>query len=459
MTARAGAILLALLLLAGAPASAQIGTVFNRPGSGARAAGMANAFIAVSDDGTAASWNPAGLGQLRKPELSVVSSTIGRSIDANGFRTLDDRAAFTNAHSSYQSTYLDFASLAVPVTLFKKPVTFQGSWRRLYTLDYREVLSVTRVPVAADGPPPLRADINDELVGSVNVFSFAGAVKLTSRLSLGGTYNHWQGDWAENQAFSQTPLPVPTGPSAFRTVSQTNSVRGDSFSGGLMLTYPGWSVGVVYQGALDADFTGTQQQIATDSEPVPFGETRGTLHFPKSIGAGAAWRPDPRWTVALDFTWDEWTEATIDTPEIGHINFLDGLPPDRTSSQNTLAINAGAEHLFFGESFVVPVRFGAAWEPQGARDPYTRDPVNFAMLAMGTGYNTNSLKFDAAFQYRWASYKSGGDFGVLPRPSEIPLAVGERKSKEWRLKFSLIVRITDTEKLHRTLKKIFGSDS
>jgi hypothetical protein len=78
---------------------------------------------------------------------------------------------------------------------------------------------------------------------------------------------------------------------------------------------------------------------------------------------------------------------------------------------------------------------------------------------VGTGYNTNSLKFDAAFQYRWADYTSGGDFGVRAEPSEIPLAVGERKSKEWRLKFSLIVRITDTEKLHRTLKKIFGSDS
>ena len=34
---------------------------------------MGNAFIAVSDDGTAASWNPAGLSQLRRPELSVVA--------------------------------------------------------------------------------------------------------------------------------------------------------------------------------------------------------------------------------------------------------------------------------------------------------------------------------------------------------------------------------------------------
>jgi long-chain fatty acid transport protein len=454
MPPRASGPLLLALLLASASASAQIGTSFNRTGSGARAAGMANAFIAVSDDGTAASWNPAGLGQLRKPELSIVSSTLGRSLGAEGVRTRDGLAAFTSAHSSYQSTYLDFASLAIPVTLWKKPVTFQASWRRLYTLDYREVISTTRVPVVPEGPPPVRVDNNSDLVGSVNLLSIAGAVKLTSRLALGGSFNHWRGDWTEDQSFAATP--VPAGDSTFRTFAQTNSVRGNSFSVGLMLTYPRWSVGLVHQGSLDADFSATQSLIASDEPPVPPDSTEGILNFPRAFGAGGAWHPSPRWTVALDFTWDDWTDAVLDTDVTGRINFLDGLPQDRTSSRDTIAVNAGAERLFFGEGFVVPLRFGAAWEPQGARDPFTRDPVNFVMLAVGTGYNTNSLKFDAAFQYRWASYLAGGDFGLEPSSPEAPLAVGERTSKEWRLKLSLIVRITDTEKLNRTLKKVFG---
>jgi len=41
-------------------------------GSGARALGMGGAFIAIADDATAASWNPAGLFQLKKPEISFV---------------------------------------------------------------------------------------------------------------------------------------------------------------------------------------------------------------------------------------------------------------------------------------------------------------------------------------------------------------------------------------------------
>ena len=38
----------------------------------------------------------------------------------------------------------------------------------------------------------------------------------------------------------------------------------------------------------------------------------GTLHFPRAVGVGGALRPAPRWTVALDLTWDDWTEAILD---------------------------------------------------------------------------------------------------------------------------------------------------
>jgi long-subunit fatty acid transport protein len=53
----------------------------NPVGSGARAVGMGGAFIAVADDATAASWNPAGLTQLKKPEFSFALSYFSRRDD------------------------------------------------------------------------------------------------------------------------------------------------------------------------------------------------------------------------------------------------------------------------------------------------------------------------------------------------------------------------------------------
>ena len=52
--------------------SLKITSAPNVVGSGARALGMGGAFIAVADDATAASWNPGGLTQLERPEISIV---------------------------------------------------------------------------------------------------------------------------------------------------------------------------------------------------------------------------------------------------------------------------------------------------------------------------------------------------------------------------------------------------
>jgi long-subunit fatty acid transport protein len=226
-----------------------------------------------------------------------------------------------------------------------------------------------------------------------------------------------------------------------------------------MLTYPRWSVGLLHHGALRSDFRNRSSITASFTPPEPAQQTvEGTLRFPRAFGVGGAWRPAPLWTAALDLTWDDWTDTELDTPVTGRVNLFDGLPQDRTSTRDTLSLNAGAERLFVREGFVVPLRFGAAWEPQGGRNPYTRDPVNFVMLAVGTGYNTNSLKFDAAFQFRWAHFQDGANFG-LSDPGPLPLAVGERGVREWRLKLSLILRVTDTDKLRRTVQKVFGSGS
>ncbi len=248
-------------------------------------------------------------------------------------------------------------------------------------------------------------------------------MKLTTHLSLGASFNVWRGDWDETTVLSETPLDAP-GVTEFESTTQASHVRGQSFVLGMMLTYPRWSVGVVYQNPLASDFSSSRCRRLERASSAVTQALDGELHFPRAWGIGGAWRPASRWTVALDFTWDDWTEAVIDTPQTGRISLFDGLPSDRSASRDTWSVNAGAERLFAGDGFVVPLRFGLAWEPQGARDPYTRDPVDFVMLALGTGYNTNSLKFDAAFQYRWASFESAARARPRPAAGPAPLRRG-----------------------------------
>src|SRR5260370_19775144 len=83
---------------------------FNPVGAGARGLGMGGAFIAVADDGTAASFNPAGLAQLRRTEFAVVGFTDLLTSDLTvpkGTETVT-----TSNHARHQRP--DFAGLALP---------------------------------------------------------------------------------------------------------------------------------------------------------------------------------------------------------------------------------------------------------------------------------------------------------------------------------------------------------
>ena len=179
--------LAAFVLVTAATTVAAQDISLNRPGSGARAAGMGNAFIAVSDDGTAASWNPAGLSQLLKPEFSLVHSSSRRRRYLDGYRTLDQSSAYTTLATASSIADLEFASAAVPFRLAGKPVTLQVGWQRLYRLANQLHGDTRRVAVSQTARPESTVRVNGTTDGSIDLWSLAGAVGITNRLSVGGS--------------------------------------------------------------------------------------------------------------------------------------------------------------------------------------------------------------------------------------------------------------------------------
>ena len=203
--------------------------------------------------------------------------------------------------------------------------------------------------------------------------------------------------------------------------------------------------------------------------PEPFDASIGpvTLHFPRSIGLGVAWRPKPLLQLALDFTYDEWTQFLVESAESPGVavSGFDNLPPELSATRDTVTVNAGLEKLFPVKGRYVPLRLGAALEPQGGRDPLLRDGLDYLILAAGSGLNTNSFKLDVAVEYRWGSYRNSTNISPVyrvGRATELgfpppPEAQGNVAFREWRLKVSLIYRVTNTEKMKDVLRKVFGS--
>lgn len=443
------ALLAAALLARGAPAQTQ---ALNRTGSGARAAGMANAFVAVSDDGTAASWNPAGLAQLRKPELALVHTSIRRSVRYEGFLSPGGSDVFSDSGDDYALASPEFASLAIPFDLFGRATTLQVDWRRQYALGGHLDLDVERI-----APDASRTAVRQTLHfdGDIDSVSVAAAMKLFPRTSVGVSVSFWHGDWSENVGIVE---PAPDGTSAFVSSRQRQSFRDANLNLGLLLSYPRWNVGLVYHAPFRASYS---RSAAADSSLRAFPRLEvpdARLQIGDSLALGVAWRPAGHWTVAADITHDAWSDYLVDDCEPcgpGPTGFFDGQPADRLSTRDTTSLNLGAERLFTQGGHVIPLRFGLAWEPQGPMDPAERDPVNYRMAAIGTGFNTNRFKLDAAVQYRWARARLREPIGVAAGMGLEPRATGEISVSEWRVKVSLICRIADTGKLRRVLRRVF----
>ena len=448
---------LAFGLAGSSVAHAQLGVSLNRAGSGARAAGMGNAFVAVSDDGTAASWNPAGLAQLRKPEFSLVYEVNANGLQVSGIRSPDDRFAFSNYGFDDSRASLDFASATVPFTIAGKRVTVQLGWQRLYQLSGGLSAEVSRYPIGGPDAAPASILLDSEARGDIDLASLSGAVKVTEHTSLGGSLNVWRGRWTDRVSLVES-AGAPS--SDFSLVTDRNRVRGHNFTTGLLLTYPSWNLGLVYHSPFWSSYRLHSEAFSNQAPPsIQDAGEAARFRFPRSVAGGVAWRPGPRWTVAFDLTHDQWTDAIVDrlAGVPGPLNFLDGMPPAISTTRDTVSLNLGAEHLFLREGSVVPLRLGFAWEPQGAMDQATRDPVDFLMLSGGAGYNTNRFKFDAAVQYRWGAFRASEALSVgsaiaggLARD-----AVGQVRAQEWRIKVSVIYRIQDTDKLRDLLRRVF----
>jgi hypothetical protein len=449
---------LALTLAGGLEARAQ-GVSLSRAGSGARAAGMGDAFVAVSDDGTAASWNPAGLAQLRQPEFSFVYGISERGLRLTGLRSPDQTVVYAIRNPMrFTGSSVDFASAALPFSLVRRPATMQFSWRRLYQLSNVFGGDIDRYAASAPMVPVGSTFLEDRLTGAIDVLSVAGAVKLTSRTALGAGLDFWRGDWrARTSLFDQSS---PDAATTFVDSQSTARLRGHNLSVGLLFTYPAWNAGLVYHAPFWSSYRVHSVLHSTAATPLTAELPAGRFRLPRSIAGGAAWRPAPRWTAAAALTHDQWTDAVVDhIPGVpGRVNFFDELPPALSSTRDTVSLNVGAEHLLVHAGAVVPLRVGLGWEPQGAMDSETRDPVDYVLVSCGSGYNNNRFKLDAAVQYRRATARTRLNLGLAETTEGFAArdSAGLGVSHEWRIKVSAIYRIQDTEKLREILRKIFG---
>ena len=372
-------------------------------GAGARALGMGGAFLARADDATAASWNPAGLSYLLRPEVSVVWAQSRIAVDSP-----DDA-------SHFRGRQLDFGAVTFPLH------SISGAAQ----LSYQRVIPFagTRTIQSSDSLARLDAD------GGFDVLALGTGWRVTPTLRVGATLNHWMNGFHQVKTLNRID------------VTRRDTILDATFG------FRGWNtnLGVIWSpienlniGAVaKTPFTGqvhlakkrTDYFPATAAAAEPFTTNELDrndlrLDFPAAYGVGASWRIQSALTVSADYTHTAWSNAQIHNfyvlsvtplPEPGRPpqppppEVLDSLPypllnAPQTDSQQ---VRLGMEYVVIHRRLKFPLRVGYIFDRQFFQAQDGHAPV-FGAFTLGTGIIAGPVLLDVAY-VREAGHFTGLD--------------------------------------------------
>jgi hypothetical protein len=316
-----------IVFLAAAPARAQrlsepslfAGTT----GSGARALGMGGAFIAIADDATAASWNPAGLCVLERAEASIVFQPMAhvKSIYPGADITFDSSSTstsstFTSTNTSHELEFddpydytrkgrsLDFASITVPLRLGSLKLVPQVSYQRVVDMgldyNYRTVYTdnsdtgfTSRNPAGAVlGTSTSKIQGGGSYGGSgeggggLDAVAASVGVGVSSKIYLGLALNIWHSGNDSTSSFTTTYRSTNTGTSNGAATSGNSgsdsssdrtlqeNYKATSFQAGILLKpSPKLSLGATFKSGFDLtydyDFTASTSSVSNSTSGGP----------------------------------------------------------------------------------------------------------------------------------------------------------------------------------------------
>jgi len=387
-------------------------------GSGARAAGMADAFVATADDATAASWNPAGLVQVERPEMSLVGSYNGiyEEFSAHGHPEVDS----THDDHNYDLNYVSFTyPFFMPVLGRNSSVAL--NYQRKYDFSRDFVMDYGSSTIQQGTPISRYLTMDFEQSGGLGAVTPAFAIEITPTFSVGASLNLWRSSpFADNSWTQRTRVDGVW--RVGQLVSEVTTVTREKYRdfegenvvvGVLWNVTPRWTLGARYDSGFTGDvkyrFTETRTQDGTTMPPATASESR-EVRFPSSFALGASCRASERLTLSLDVTrTDRWKDFFYETADGERFSLIDASPLNepgtgRTHFDPTHTVRLGGEYIFVPER--PERRIDYLWTLRGGlfydQEPASGHPDDFFGFALGGGVIAHQrVSLDLAYQLRY----------------------------------------------------------
>lgn len=407
-------------------------------GSGARAAGMADAFVAIADDATASSWNPGGLVQLERPEFSIVGSY-------NGMVERFESDWHDEVESSHEvhNVDLNFVSIAYPLPflVLGRNACVALNYQRKYDFSRTFQLDYTLVAATYEGRilnRLLTMDFRQE--GGLSTITPAFAMEVTHRLSLGVSVNLWRSTFLSENSWTQTTtvheLDTFGGVAllfAGETHEEYKDFSGENLTLGFLWNLSDkWNLGARYDTAFTGEAHYERTQTRIDSvlsfltAPTATGRTvheKRLVRFPASLALGAAYRANDRLTLSADITRTDWNDFYVEDGAGRRYSLIDFSSLDtaltRPHFEPTYTLRLGMEYVFIPKqpdeelNRLWTVRGGVFYDEEPAtgkserftgwiRDTGSGEPDPFYGFAVGCGLLAHHrVNIDLAYQLRF----------------------------------------------------------
>jgi len=410
-------------------------------GSGARAMGMGNAYIGVSDDITAVSWNPAGLYVQQIPMFGISFGSFRPRGEFVNLKTTANQTASLNS--------ISMLTFLAPVRIKGHHVVFSGNFYRSFD-EYRNEGNLLEIQFDANPFDGLNetslysAKYSAEYETGVDVFSVGFGTRIYNQLALGIATNVYLGKSINSQVtrYSLDDFEPLDKPGQLADVAANESVLDTTRYSGMNLTQSRFSVGLTVRTPfalglsrdLRFDFTSFTNGLPDRANPLPILSDNNVtkISMPLFLAAGIGYKINYRWLVAGDVEYRNFTSTEIknrtsfivssgaDTevystlvpgndPTLAHLKY-----------RSAPSFRLGTEYLWnmkdsLSSSLVIPLRAGIRFESLPTADvTYIVDTTGFitgvnattpksTTFSLGTGVRFSQIHLD--FSYSHTSYE------------------------------------------------------
>lgn len=384
-------------------------------GSGARAAGMGGAFLAVSDDISAVSWNPAGLSKFQSPVFGLSLSTFA---PRGEFQFNNNIAKQTPSFSD-----LGLLSLIAPVRIKGHHVVMSLSISRVDD-EFNSAFFRDSLPFDSDGggnnfsPTNITFAQDVSYESGLQVINFGFGTDIGTNLSVGGAFNIYTGR-SETRNITIIDLPnvqfIDIDPSGLQENDIINSFftldstkySGINFTVGFKYNKPKFSVGIIARSPFSLELETDRREerllfangVPVKTDTLLSDNNVFEMDMPLMIGGGIAFRPTNNVTLAVDGEYRSFSgnvgrrrDLLILVPGSETIEEFTEIP---LNFRNVFTIRAGGEYNWSTGSAlfpVVPIRAGFASVPIAALD--NTSAISFSV---GSGIRWEQIHLDVAY--------------------------------------------------------------